>query len=103
MRGVELRVPGGAQVGEEAVLACGEGDAVDVLRRDRLAVEAYRARVGDVAEYALHKRRLARAVFAEEAHKLAAREGEADVFKGLFVAVAFGDVLYFKHVAPPSA
>src|SRR5699024_1830574 len=71
VRRVELRVALGRERGEEGVLARGEGQAFDILRRDGLAVEQDLALVVEQAQHTLHYGGLARAVLTEEADELA--------------------------------
>ena len=88
----------GRKGGEEAVLAGGEGEPADIRARDGRAVQRDRAAViADERQDALHERRLARAVLAEQADDLAGADGQAHVIERLLVRIALAEILDFQH------
>ena len=90
---VLLRVQGG----EEAVLARGKRKPRDVRTRDRLPVQRDLALKFCQTENALHQRRLARAVLAEEAHNLPPRQRERHIRERLPASVFFRNMFDFQH------
>ena len=91
-------VLGRAQVGEKGVLAGGEGEPADIRARDGRAVQRDRAAViADERQDALHERRLARAVLAEQADDLAGPDRQAHVIERLLVSIALAEILDFQH------
>ena len=88
----------GRKGGKEAVLAGGEGEPADIRARDGRAVQRDRAAViADERQDALHERRLARAVLAEQADDLAGPDRQAHVIERLLVSIALAEILDFQH------
>ena len=95
---VELPVRLRSESREEAVLAGSKGEPADIFAGDGRAVQRDAAAViGQKLQHAFHQRRLARAVFAEQADDLARPDGQAHVLQRLLAPIVLAEIFHFQH------